>query len=139
MHTHQVIGLNASHARAAGWPAACGAPTRLRVAMAALALASLSTPLALAAPAGVSTGRCEVLASGQLRSNEFVASYEGNCKAGLAQGQGKAVWQLRHAPQAAPVASSPSSAVPLWWAPSHGWNLFRPKTTNQRTMRPQTP
>ena len=103
MHTHQVIGLNASHARAAGWPAACGAPTRLRVAMAALALASLSTPLALAAPAGVSTGSCEVLASGQLRSNEYVASYEGNCKAGLAQGQGKAVWQLRHAPQAAPV------------------------------------
>ncbi|MDO5623930.1 MAG: hypothetical protein Q4G71_04495 [Pseudomonadota bacterium] len=58
---------------------------------------------ALAAPPGVSTGDCEVLASGQLRGDEYVASYRGPCQGGKAQGQGRAEWQLRHSPAAAPV------------------------------------
>ena len=52
-----------------------------------LALLSLCTAPALAAPQGVSTGDCEVLASGQLRSAEYVASYRGACQGGKAQGQ----------------------------------------------------
>lgn len=57
--------------------------------------------MACAAPAaGVSVGDCEVLASGQLRSNEYIASYQGGCKAGKADGQGKAEWRLRYAPNA---------------------------------------
>lgn len=68
-----------------------------------LALLSLCTAPALAAPQGVSTGDCEVLASGQLRSAEYVASYRGACQGGKAQGQGQAEWRLRYAPAAAPV------------------------------------
>ena len=70
----------------------------------------LVAPAALAAgdgraasPAGVSTGACEVLASGQLGSNEYIASYQGACKDGQANGQGRAEWRLRYAPNAAPV------------------------------------
>ena len=58
---------------------------------------------ARAAPPGVSTGDCEVFASGQLRSNEYIASYQGGCEGDKAQGKGKAEWRLRYAPQAAPV------------------------------------
>ncbi|MBF5003091.1 hypothetical protein [Diaphorobacter caeni] len=59
--------------------------------------------IAHAAPEGVSTGSCDVLASGQLRSGEYIAQYEGACKNGLADGNGKATWQSRYAQSAAPV------------------------------------
>lgn len=76
-----------------------------RVGACAWALAALlaSAGAVAANPAGVSTGDCAVLASGQMRSDEYIASYQGACKAGQADGQGKAVWQLRNAPNAAPV------------------------------------
>ena len=67
-----------------------------------LLLALLAQP-ALAAPEGVSTGGCEVFASGTLRSNEYLPTYQGACKNGLAEGAGKAIWKLRYAPDAAPV------------------------------------
>ena len=56
-----------------------------------------------AAPEGVTTGGCEVLASGQLRSNEYIAHYEGGCKNGLAQGEGKATWRSRYSEAAKPI------------------------------------
>ncbi len=56
-----------------------------------------------ASPTGVTTGGCEVLASGQLGSNEYIASYQGGCQGGRAEGQGRAEWRLRYAPNAAPV------------------------------------
>lgn len=56
-----------------------------------------------AAPPGVSTGDCTVLASGILRSSDYRFSYSGKCQGGLAQGEGKAQWNLTHAPDAAPV------------------------------------
>ena len=56
-----------------------------------------------AAPAGVSTGGCEVIASGQLRGSEYRAQYEGACKNGLAHGEGKAIWQSNYAPDSPPV------------------------------------
>ena len=56
-----------------------------------------------AAPSGVSTGGCEVFASGVLRSGEYRASYSGGCRDGLAEGHGKAQWNLTYAPDAAPV------------------------------------
>lgn len=58
---------------------------------------------AKASPPGVRSGDCNVLASGQLRSNEYIASYQGACEGGQAQGQGRAEWRLRYAPNAAPV------------------------------------
>ena len=73
-------------------------------------LIRLSTSLWLACAAGTAfaaptagTGDCEVLASGQLRSNDYIASYQGGCKAGKADGQGKAEWRLRYATNAAPI------------------------------------
>ena len=62
-----------------------------------------STATAHAAPAGVSTGGCEVLASGMLRTNEYLHTYQGGCKNGLAEGEGKATWQLRNAESAPPI------------------------------------
>lgn len=66
-------------------------------------LSALFPPAARAAIDGVSTGGCEVLASGQLRSNDYLHSFQGECRAGLAEGRGKATWKLRHAPDAPPV------------------------------------
>ena len=70
-------------------------PTRSAMARLARMTASLwlacAAGTAFAAPAA-GTGDCEVLASGQLRSNDYIASYQGGCKAGKADGQGKAEW-----------------------------------------------
>ena len=57
---------------------------------------------ASAVPAEKSAG-CEVVASGTLNRPDYVASYSGGCRNGMADGQGKAQWRLVHAPDAAPV------------------------------------
>ena len=61
-----------------------------------------ATPL-WAQTSGVSTGGCEVFASGRLGSSDYVPNYQGGCKNGMAEGQGTATWRIRHAPDAAPV------------------------------------
>jgi hypothetical protein len=70
--------------------------------LAGLPAAAFATDAA-AAPGGVLTGDCNVVASGQLRSNDYIASYQGGCEAGQAHGQGRAEWRLRYAPNATPV------------------------------------
>ena len=57
------------------------------------------------AGSGVSVGGggCTVIASGTLNRPDYVASYSGGCRNGMADGQGKAQWRLVHAPDAAPV------------------------------------
>ena len=42
---------------------------------------------------------CIVIASRYLASSDYTFQYQGGCKAGLAEGKGKAVWTLRNAPQ----------------------------------------
>ena len=105
MHTPQFTPWIATSTQ----PAAVRVAARLRAhwaragAVLAVAGAAMLGGNAVAAPEGVSTGGCEVLASGQLGSSEYIASYQGACQGGKAQGQGKAVWRLRYSPQAAPV------------------------------------
>jgi hypothetical protein len=45
------------------------------------------------------TSGCVVQAPSYLASNDFIFSYEGACRNGLAEGQGKAIWTLRYSPQ----------------------------------------
>ena len=58
---------------------------------------------AYAAPEGVASGSCEVVVAGIMRTSDYIYRYEGGCKNGLAEGQGTASWQLRHAPDAPPT------------------------------------
>jgi hypothetical protein len=41
---------------------------------------------------------CAVTAPAYLASNDYVFSYQGACREGLAEGQGKAIWTLRNSP-----------------------------------------
>jgi hypothetical protein len=41
---------------------------------------------------------CEVSAPAYLASSDYVFSYQGACRNGLAEGQGKAIWTLKNAP-----------------------------------------
>ena len=66
-------------------------------------LCSMGTGPLWAQTGGVSTGGCEVFASGRLGSSDYLPSYQGGCKNGMAEGQGTATWRIRHAPDAAPV------------------------------------
>lgn len=70
--------------------------------MGSLLLAAMPATVQAAA-SGVSTGDCAVLASGILRSSDYRFSYSGKCPNGVAEGQGRAQWNLTHAPDAAPV------------------------------------
>lgn len=70
----------------------------------ALCLAvTCAAPSVHAAPEGVSSGSCEVVVAGIMRTSDYLYRYEGGCKGGVAEGQGTASWQLRHAPDAPPT------------------------------------
>ena len=105
MHTPQFMPLLATRAQPAALRWAARLRTHWAITGAALAVTGVAMlgGKAVAAPEGVSTGDCAVLASGQLGSSEYIASYQGACQGGKAQGQGKAEWRLRYSPQAAPV------------------------------------
>ncbi|WP_313302224.1 hypothetical protein [Diaphorobacter sp.] len=66
-------------------------------------LACVATAHAQTPPAAAPATGCEVMSSGQLRSNEFIPSYEGGCAKGVAQGAGKAIWHKRYSPEAQPI------------------------------------
>jgi len=65
--------------------------------------AACAAPSAHAAPEGVSSGSCEVVVAGIMRTSDYLYRYEGGCKGGIAEGLGTASWQLRHAPDAPPT------------------------------------
>ena len=50
-------------------------------------LCSMGTGPLWAQTGGVSTGGCEVFASGRLGSSDYLPSYQGGCKNGMAEGQ----------------------------------------------------
>lgn len=64
----------------------------------ALILAGLATG-ALAAEHRDAASGCAVVAPSYLASSDYVFSYQGACKGGLAEGKGRAVWTLRLSPQ----------------------------------------
>jgi sRNA-binding protein len=71
---------------------------RRRLLLAPLLAAALTSGASAAEHRDPTSG-CVVQAPRYLASNDFIFSYEGACRNGVAEGQGKAIWTLRHAPQ----------------------------------------
>jgi len=69
------------------------------LAAAVVAGAALMGGVAQAAEHRDPTSGCVVQAPSYLASNDFIFSYEGACRNGVAEGQGKAIWTLRYASQ----------------------------------------
>jgi hypothetical protein len=65
----------------------------------AIALAAGLAASAQAAQHRDASSGCVVVAPQYLASHDYVFSYEGACRDGLAQGQGRAIWALRLSPQ----------------------------------------
>ena len=70
---------------------------------------------------------CAVIAPRKLATSDYTFQYQGTCKAGLAQGKGKAIWTLRNAPENHVVwEGSFSAGVYLPQPPgivsAHAWN-----------------
>jgi len=63
-----------------------------------LALALLAAPAWAAQHKDPASG-CVVMAPRYLASSDYTFQYQGSCKAGLAEGKGKAIWTLSNAPQ----------------------------------------
>lgn len=79
-------------------------PVRFKSFAAARALAAAALACGLAAGADAAEHRdtasgCTVFAPQHLASNDYVFSYQGGCRDGLAEGKGHAVWALRLSPQ----------------------------------------
>jgi len=89
-----------------------------RLCMAALLAGGLT--VAQAATHRDPTSGCAVVAPEFLASNDYVFSYEGACRDGLAEGKGKAVWALRSLPQKREERAGRFSAGVLLPEPSDG-------------------
>ncbi|MCL2716227.1 MAG: caspase family protein [Alphaproteobacteria bacterium] len=66
---------------------------------AAIAPSSAEKPAAPAPGHDVAATACRVVASEHLDSEKFAFQYQGGCKAGLAEGRGRASWSLWEAPE----------------------------------------
>ncbi|MGM9479994.1 hypothetical protein ACS5PN_02230 [Roseateles sp. NT4] len=83
------------------------------------ALAALATG-AQAAEHRDATSNCAVIAPRYLGSNDYVFSYQGGCRDGLAEGKGRASWALRLSPQNAETWAGRFSAGVYLPEPSEG-------------------